>query len=185
MDVCLPKQTMTRETEFLSLRQPALLGPRIEGRRGCGLGGGDRQPETLRPWVVDVAERLQVPADFPAAALIVMLAGVLGRRALLRPHRYDPWVVFPNLPSHKCPQSTPYACSSRVESGFLTALCVEMMCFPHGVSARAGSNVEAFSSAGSPLLHRTLAGGRVRWSPVILVATENSAVRPAGATGGT
>jgi len=54
-------------------------------------------PETLRPWVVDVAERLQVPADFPAAALVVMLAGVLGRRAFIRPHRYDPWVVFPNL----------------------------------------------------------------------------------------
>jgi putative DNA primase/helicase len=47
--------------------------------------------------VVDVAERLQVPADFPAAALIVMLAGVLGRRAFIRPHRYDPWLVFPNL----------------------------------------------------------------------------------------
>jgi uncharacterized protein DUF3987 len=54
-------------------------------------------PETVRPWVVDVAERLQVPADYPAAALIVMLAGALGRRASIRPHRYDHWVVFPNL----------------------------------------------------------------------------------------
>jgi hypothetical protein len=54
-------------------------------------------PEALRPWVLDVAERLQVPADYPAATLLVMLAGALGRRALIRPQRYDHWVVIPNL----------------------------------------------------------------------------------------
>jgi hypothetical protein len=36
-------------------------------------------PEALRPWVLDVAERLQVPADYPAATLLVVLAGALGR----------------------------------------------------------------------------------------------------------
>ena len=54
-------------------------------------------PERLRPWVVDLAERFQVPADFPAAAVIGMLAGAIGRRALIRPKRYDDWVVFGNL----------------------------------------------------------------------------------------
>ncbi len=54
-------------------------------------------PETVRSWVLDVAERLQVPADYPAATLIVMLAGALGRLALIRPQRYDHWVVTPNL----------------------------------------------------------------------------------------
>ena len=54
-------------------------------------------PETLRPWVLDVAERLQVPADYPAVASIVMLAGALGRRASIRPQRQDHWAVFPNL----------------------------------------------------------------------------------------
>ncbi len=57
----------------------------------------DWLPEPVRPWALDVAERLQVPLDYPAAALIVMLAGAIGRRALLRPLRYDPWVVTPNL----------------------------------------------------------------------------------------
>jgi len=52
-------------------------------------------PETLRPWVLDVAERLQVPADYPAAALTVMLAGALGRRASIRPQRHDNWRVSP------------------------------------------------------------------------------------------
>jgi putative DNA primase/helicase len=54
-------------------------------------------PEPVRPWIVDLAERLQVPADYPAAAWIVMFAAVLGRRVFVRPHRYDDWVVFPNL----------------------------------------------------------------------------------------
>src|SRR2546428_843264 len=57
----------------------------------------DLLPEALRPWVVDLAERLQVPPDYPAAALTVMLAGALGRRASIRPQRYDHWVVIPNL----------------------------------------------------------------------------------------
>src|SRR5207249_4276477 len=54
-------------------------------------------PEALRPWVVDLAERLQVPPDYPAAALTVMLAGALGRRASIRPQQFDNWVVVPNL----------------------------------------------------------------------------------------
>ena len=37
----------------------------------------DLLPETLRPWAVDLAERLQVPVDYPAAALTVMLAGLM------------------------------------------------------------------------------------------------------------
>jgi hypothetical protein len=54
-------------------------------------------PETLRPWVLDLAERLQVPADYPATALTVMLAGALGRRASIRPQRHDNWMVIPNF----------------------------------------------------------------------------------------
>lgn len=54
-------------------------------------------PAALQAWVLDVAERLQVPPDYPAATLLVMLAGALGRRALIRPQRYDNWVVIPNL----------------------------------------------------------------------------------------
>jgi putative DNA primase/helicase len=57
----------------------------------------DLLPETLRPWVLDLAERLQVPSDYPAAALTIMLAGVLGRRAWIRPQRHDNWKVIPNL----------------------------------------------------------------------------------------
>jgi putative DNA primase/helicase len=55
-------------------------------------------PSALRPMVEDVAERMQVPIDFPAVAAIAALAGVCGRRALIQPKERDSsWIVVPNL----------------------------------------------------------------------------------------
>lgn len=55
-------------------------------------------PESLRPLVKDVAERMQVPLDFPAVACIATLAGVTNRRAMIQPKRNDhTWTVVPNL----------------------------------------------------------------------------------------
>jgi putative DNA primase/helicase len=55
-------------------------------------------PEALRPMVEDVADRMQVPIDFPAAVAIVALAGTVNRRALVQPKRNDhSWRVVPNL----------------------------------------------------------------------------------------
>lgn len=55
-------------------------------------------PESFRPLVRDVAERMQVPMDFPAVAAIVTLAGVTNRRAVIQPKRNDDsWIVVPNL----------------------------------------------------------------------------------------
>ena len=49
----------------------------------------DLMPESLRPLVKDVAERMQVPLDFPAVAAIATLAGVTNRRACIQPKRND------------------------------------------------------------------------------------------------
>lgn len=58
----------------------------------------DLMPESFRPLVNDVAERMQVPMDFPAVAAIATLAGVTNRRALIQPKRNDDtWIVVPNL----------------------------------------------------------------------------------------
>ena len=54
-------------------------------------------PVSLRALVADVAERMQVPLDFPAVAAVATLAGVVGRRAFIQPKRADPWIVVPNL----------------------------------------------------------------------------------------
>lgn len=54
-------------------------------------------PEALRPWVLDIAERIQCPIDFVAVAAMVALAAVVGRRVGIRPKQRDNWLVVPNL----------------------------------------------------------------------------------------
>ncbi|MSR59846.1 MAG: DUF3987 domain-containing protein [Planctomycetaceae bacterium] len=54
-------------------------------------------PERFRPWIVDIAERIQCPIDFPAVGAMVALAGVVGRQVAIRPKRYDDWTVVANL----------------------------------------------------------------------------------------
>ena len=46
---------------------------------------------------MDIAERMQCPPDFTAAAVIVALGSVIGRRCGIRPKRHDDWAVVPNL----------------------------------------------------------------------------------------
>jgi hypothetical protein len=54
-------------------------------------------PEAFRPWIEDIAERMQCPADFPAVSAMVALGTVVGRRVGIRPKRRDNWHVVPNL----------------------------------------------------------------------------------------
>lgn len=55
-------------------------------------------PISFRPLVRDVAERMQVPMDYPAVAILLCLAGVVSRRARIQPKANDTgWVVVPNL----------------------------------------------------------------------------------------
>lgn len=55
-------------------------------------------PRALRPWITDVAERMQVPLDIPGACGITPLAGCINRRALIQPKAADDgWWVVPTL----------------------------------------------------------------------------------------
>ncbi len=54
-------------------------------------------PEALRGWVMDIAERMQCPPDFPAVGVITALSGLIGARAVVAPKQHDDWCVVPNL----------------------------------------------------------------------------------------
>jgi putative DNA primase/helicase len=55
-------------------------------------------PESFRSLVMDVAERMQVPMDYPAAIMVLCLAGAVNRRASIWPKvRDSSWTVIPNL----------------------------------------------------------------------------------------
>ena len=57
----------------------------------------DLLPDALRPWVQDIAERVQCPPDFPAVGAMIALAAVVGRKIGIRPKRQDDWLEVPNL----------------------------------------------------------------------------------------
>lgn len=57
----------------------------------------DLLPNTLRPWIQDIAERVQCPPDFPAVGAMISLAAVVGRKIGIRPKRQDDWLEVPNL----------------------------------------------------------------------------------------
>ncbi len=54
-------------------------------------------PEALRPWVMDIAERVSCPADFVAVPAMLALATALGRKVGIRPQFHTDWTVVPNL----------------------------------------------------------------------------------------
>jgi putative DNA primase/helicase len=55
-------------------------------------------PSSFRPLVEDVSERMQIPLDYAAVAVVVTLAGCVNRRAIIQPKAQDTsWTNVPNL----------------------------------------------------------------------------------------
>jgi hypothetical protein len=58
----------------------------------------DLLPVSFRPLVRGVTERMQVPKDYSAVAMVLCLAGAVNRRATIQPKANDTgWLVVPNL----------------------------------------------------------------------------------------
>lgn len=57
----------------------------------------DFLPQSVAPWVMDIAERMQCPADFVAIPAILALGSVLGRKVAIRPKSKTDWFEVPNL----------------------------------------------------------------------------------------
>jgi putative DNA primase/helicase len=58
----------------------------------------DLLPVSFRSLVEDVAMRMQVPMDYPAAVMVLCLAGAVNRRARIQPKANDSgWLIVPNL----------------------------------------------------------------------------------------
>jgi putative DNA primase/helicase len=53
-------------------------------------------PESLRPWVMDICERMQCPPEFVAVPVIVSLGAVIGRKVGIRPQNKTDWTVTAN-----------------------------------------------------------------------------------------
>lgn len=56
----------------------------------------DLLPETLRPWVLDICERVQCPPDFVAVGVMTGLGSLLGRKVAVRPQGKTDWAETAN-----------------------------------------------------------------------------------------
>ncbi len=54
-------------------------------------------PHCLRPWLTDLADRMQIPLEFVAAPALISVATLVGRKIGIRPLQHDDWTVVPNL----------------------------------------------------------------------------------------
>jgi hypothetical protein len=54
-------------------------------------------PDTIKDFVLDVADRQQAPPDFAAVTALCGLAAVAGNKVRVRPKQHDDWEVVPNL----------------------------------------------------------------------------------------
>ena len=57
----------------------------------------DLIPDVLRPWLLDITERAQIPLEFVAAPAVVGLSSIIGRTIGIYPKERDDWLVVPNL----------------------------------------------------------------------------------------
>lgn len=57
----------------------------------------DLIPDSLRPWIKDICERVQCPPDYVAVAAIAAAGSVIGRKIAVRPQRRTDWYEVPNL----------------------------------------------------------------------------------------
>lgn len=81
----------------LSVRQPSDFGTLPPLVPAAPTLPSDLLPDSLRPWLHDVAERAQVPIEMVAAPAIVGLGSIIGRTVGIHPKRRDNWIVVPNL----------------------------------------------------------------------------------------
>jgi hypothetical protein len=54
-------------------------------------------PKPLRPWLLDIAHRMQCPIDFVSAGAVVVAGAIVGAGCGIRPKQFDDWLVIPNL----------------------------------------------------------------------------------------
>lgn len=57
----------------------------------------DLLPECLKPWVMDISERMQVTPEFVMAPALVSFSSIVGRKIGIYPKQQDDWLVVPNL----------------------------------------------------------------------------------------
>jgi hypothetical protein len=84
----------SEQTEWPECPEPQPLGPDLPPVPAFD---PNLLPTKLRPWIMDISDRMQAPPDFPAASAVVAAGGLIGRRIGIAPQERTDWVEVPNL----------------------------------------------------------------------------------------
>lgn len=86
-------------TPILAPPSPAWPDPKPlpDGLLAVATFDADFLPVAIRPWVADIAGRMQCPMDFVAVAAMIALGSVLGRKVAIRPKAKSDWLEVGNL----------------------------------------------------------------------------------------
>jgi hypothetical protein len=87
-------RSANRERPSSGWPEPAPLGDEL---RAVSPLVPDMLPAALRPWLADIAERMNVPLDMVAIPAFVAAGGLIGRRVGIRPQRNTDWQEAGNL----------------------------------------------------------------------------------------
>ncbi len=53
-------------------------------------------PATIKPWAMDICDRMQCPYDYVGAAVMAALGATIGRKVGIRPQARTDWTEYPN-----------------------------------------------------------------------------------------
>jgi hypothetical protein len=78
-------------------RQPLVITPLPSELEAVQALPMNAMPDELRPWISDVAERMQCPPDFVAVPMLIGAASLVARRVAIRPQQHTDWTERANL----------------------------------------------------------------------------------------
>jgi putative DNA primase/helicase len=86
----IPLSALSVPKEVISEKKPLPQLPPVE------LFDYKLLPYSLKPWVSDIVERIQCPADFVGVTAMAALGAVIGRKVGIRPQEKTDWTEFAN-----------------------------------------------------------------------------------------
>ena len=93
----LDRAAEQRQTVAVTKREGAVPQPLPDGLAPVPAFAPELLPEAVRPWIMDIADRVSCPPDYVAIPAMLTLATTLGRKVGVRPQFHTDWTVIPNL----------------------------------------------------------------------------------------
>jgi len=95
---CAETTAVQTETAMVvKLEEWPVIQPLKDALRPVPAMDGGLLPGPLRPFLTDVAHRMQCPLEYVGVNAMVLMGGLMGRKMTIRPRQKDDWSVYANM----------------------------------------------------------------------------------------